>query len=143
MRRGHSVKLFAEKSFSDERRKRKKELRDKIQDENANRILNTNKDKYIDYILSKYQYDKVNINTDDARFDPEKYASDTDVTVIVPIRGNKEILKYKPSSWRESVGRYSAKIKEVKKEEEIHELHVELEPLASRKGGVEEILKRK
>lgn len=124
MRRSSTVELFGGKSVLQENKDRKRQAHQDIQDEDADSVLNTPKEEYVDYIVSKYQYDRVSINTDDVEIDVDSYSTDADVTLVVPMSGSTDVLEYEPqTSRRES---HTARIESVPGEEQVYELHIDL-----------------
>lgn len=138
MRRSRSVTLFGGKSVLDENRERKRKARKEIQDEDADTVLNTEKDEYVDYIISKYRYGRANINTeiDDVQIDVDDYSADADVTLIVPMSGSPELLQYEPQTSR--IKSYKAEVQQVSDEEDVYELHIDLRSPGPRRGWTEE-----
>lgn len=136
MRQSRTVEIFDEKSVLQENKDRKQQARQEIQDEDADRILNTQKHEYIDYIVNKYQYERASINTDDVQIDVESFSTDADVTLIVPMSGSTGVLEYEPQTSR--MKSYTARIKPVPDEQQVYELHIDLPSPGRRRGWTEE-----
>lgn len=126
MFRSNTIDLFNGKSILTENKDRKRQARYEIEDEDADTILNTEKDKYVDYIVDQYRYDRAKINVDDTEIDPDSYSNDADVTLIVPMTGSTDVLEYEPQ--RSRMKSYTAKIVGNPHEEHAKELHIGLSP---------------
>lgn len=136
----NTIDLFAEESITQENRERKRQAREEIQAEDADKILNTEKDDYVDYIVNQYQYGRATINVDDAQIDPNSYANDADVTLIVPMTGNTDVLEYKPQTSR--MKSYTARIESVPGEEHVTELHIDLPSPGGRRSWTEDRIEK-
>lgn len=135
-----TIELFAGKGITHENKDRKREAREEIQDEDADKILNTEKDEYLDYIVNQYQYERANINVDDAQIDPDSYANDADLTLIVPMTGNPDVLEYKPKTSR--MKSYTARTESVPGEENVSELHIDLPSPGGRRSWTEDRIEK-
>lgn len=127
----NQIRLFSGKGVTTENKDRKRQVRQDIQGEDANTILNADKSEYLDYIVDKYRYGEVNINLEGIEFDVESYRPDTDLTVIIPAVGDVGTLQYEPQTSR--MNSYIAEVERVDGEEGVYELHIDVSPRGS--GG--------
>lgn len=91
---------FFKRTFSEETRRIKTELREEIQDEDDSKILNFNKEEYLNYITEKYKLQLPEVNVDDAHID-EKGSK---ICIYIPYAGDTKNLKFRPSR---STGSYT------------------------------------
>lgn len=132
MRGRQRITLLGGKSVLQENKDRKQQVRTEIQNEDANQILNTPKDDYVEYILSEYGYGRVNINLDDAELDVEDYSADANASIIIPVRGEVDVLKYDPQSSR--MKSYQAEVIPSAGDKDVYELHIDLPHPGTRRG---------
>lgn len=101
-------KLFCCKEIDDLIKEKKCELNSLIEAKQDDYILNVNEEEFLDFIFKKYYIEEVSFNLDEVKI--SSYETDTKhdkfnrvsyffqvVVYHVPIFGNKELLKYKPS----------------------------------------------
>lgn len=85
---------FFNRTFSEEKRRRKTELREDIQNEDDKKILNVNREEYLDYISGKYKLQLPEVNTEDAHIDEENGK----ICIFIPCAGDTKNLKFEPSN---------------------------------------------
>lgn len=98
--RRRKIQLFGKKSVLQENKECKRAATDEIQEESADRILSADKGEYIDYIVGKYGYEKVNFALDSISWDVDSFSKDANLSIFVPAKGSTEILELKPQHSR-------------------------------------------
>jgi len=117
------IKLYAEERLKDFLDKKKLEIKDIIESETEEYILNVGEEQYIEYLKNKFQLDVPELHTDEVYIDSyekeilgkdcpweyritDPYATiKRDVIVYhVPYSGSIELLKYRPSTWSSWAG---------------------------------------
>jgi hypothetical protein len=111
------MRLFTEESLSNFLSQRLENLRQEVKAEDKNKLLNVNEAEYVDYLVSRYrvtplnfQWKKMDITDKEVMIPAERYPRDFYVrrgesypkqvfTFYIPFIGEKELLKYKPSSF--------------------------------------------
>jgi len=90
--------LFHDESFSNIADQKITKMKSEVENEDADKITSSKKEKYVDYIVSKYSINPVEIATEDAQIDADTFSRNEDPTLLVPVAGNTDILYYEPST---------------------------------------------
>jgi hypothetical protein len=132
--------MLCEVLILNENKERKRSAREEIQKEDAKTILNAEKGDYLDYIVDEYRYKDANFNLDKVQIDVESFSANADVTLIIPVSGNLEVLEYEPQ--RSLMKDYTADVEPVSGEGKVYELHIDLPKPGRRRDWTEERIER-
>lgn len=88
----YSFKIFYGTSFFEHERTKYKQIYNDIKSRTDEYILKVNEDKYIDYLVEKYQYNLLTFY-----FNKESIDENNTITYYLPFDGDKELLEFKPN----------------------------------------------
>lgn len=88
------IQVFNEKSFGNEKKQRKRKIREEIQKEKDDKILNVNKKEYLDHIEGKYSLQLPEVNLEETPVEEKG----ENICLHIPYSGNAKNLKYSPQS---------------------------------------------
>lgn len=92
-----SFQLFSEKPFGQFIGGKETGYKNKIRNENEETILNTDKEKYIEYIESEYSITPYNIYFDKKTLDSKTRNGRKEYYLYFPFSGNIDLLQYRPN----------------------------------------------
>jgi hypothetical protein len=95
--RTRNITLFRTKEFREVKSEKLRQVETEIENENPDRISGVEKDEYVDYIISKYRIEPVEIDLDAAQIDVEDFSRDETPELVIPVSGNTDLLGYTPS----------------------------------------------
>lgn len=117
------IKLYAEDTANNLLANKRKEIKDRVESESEDYIMNVGEAQYIEYLKSNFQMDFPVIHLDKTyidRYETEVQERDfpsdfyklnpyethkKDVIVYhIPYEGNIHLLKYRPSTWNTNIG---------------------------------------
>lgn len=90
--------LFNGEKFSNVNREKINSMERSIENEDPDRISGTEKDEYLDYVVSKFSINSIDVTTEDAHIDAETFSKDENPTLLIPVEGNTDILDYRPKT---------------------------------------------
>jgi len=106
--------LLGETSTHQLYKDRSDKIEEKINSEDEGTILNTNKSDYLDWILDKYKIQKPVVKIEDEAIKRENRTggrmSKKELVLCIPVAGNTELFRYKPTSFRSN--EYPAKVED-------------------------------
>lgn len=73
--------------------------KNEIENEDPDHISGVESDEYVQYIVSKYNIEPIEIYLDAAQIDAEDFSRDENPELVIPVNENTDLLDYKPSRY--------------------------------------------
>ena len=97
--RSTTTTLFAQKKFSELRHEKLDGAKEAVKSDDPDRVAGTEKEEYVKYVVSKHQIEPLEAEVDVAQLNAESYKQQEDYQLVIPVAGNTDLLKYRPSTF--------------------------------------------